>query len=189
VRPLATVLIFAASGCSWFPTEGGLHREGERTVSARAAWGSPIVGKALAWNGLGDVPNYGMGVQSHWFQNDRLAIGAGMNLINFKPKGENVTGGELEARARYFFAESEDVGLFWDFMGGFMRTESQIPPGGTRGNFTFAFGPGIEMPLGDGDSVLLGVEFHHMSNALGRDSSRNPSQNEFLFWLSYTKTW
>jgi hypothetical protein len=70
-----------------------------------------------------------------------------------------------------------------------MRTESEIPPGGTRGNFTFAAGPGAELPLGDGRSLLWGVEFHHMSNARGRQSARNPSQNEFLFWIGYGGTW
>ena len=145
--------------------------------------------KSLAWNGLGDVPNFGVSVHNHWFTSDRIALGLGLSLMQFKPPGRRVTGGELELRFRYYFAEWGDIAFFGDFNGGYMRTQAQIPPGATRGNYTFSFGPGVEIPVSQDTSLLCGYEFHHMSNALGRASSRNPSQNESLLWVGLGIDW
>lgn len=43
---------------------------------------------------------------------------------------------------------------------------------------TFGFGGGVDLPVGAGTSLLLGATYHHISNALGRENERNPSQNE-----------
>jgi len=43
----------------------------------------------------------------------------------------------------------------------------------------------MEIPWGEGSSLLLGATYHHISNALGHDNPRNPSQNEARLWVGY----
>ena len=186
---LALCMVILISGCSHFPTKGGLHSRGERRVITRAFGASPLTGKAIFWHGNGNAPNYGVGVQNYWFLNDRLALGAGLNLLNFDASGANVKGVEFEGRMRYHMFEIQKFGFFWELNGGYMYTENSVPPSGTPGNYTFSFGPGVEMPLSEDSSILLGAEFHHMSNARGRNTPINPSQNEILIWLGHSLKW
>jgi hypothetical protein len=34
-------------------------------------------------------------------------------------------------------------------------------------------------------SFLIGAHYHHLSNALGRENLRNPSQNEVRAWVGF----
>jgi len=188
ISVLAALLLGACQG-PWPCVTGGLHRAGDRVASGRAFYGDPIVGHALAWNGLGDVPVYGAGVQNAWFWEDRLAVGLGLDLMSFDRPGDQAFGAELDTRVRYFYGEVGDLGGFFDFTGGYRQADHAVPPDGTKGNFTFSFGPGFEYRVREEESLLLGVEFHHMSNGRGRNSPRNPSQNELLFWVGYGWSW
>lgn len=155
----------------------------------RAFHGEPIKGRTLVWIGEGNVPNDGVSLQNYWFPEDRLAIGVGVDRIAFRPPGGSVIGWEFEARMRYHCLEMGKVGLFADLNGGWMVSERRFPPEGTRSNYTFSFGPGLEIPLRAGFSMLLGVELHHWSNARGRYATDNPAQNELFPWVGFGIPW
>ena len=72
---------------------------------------------------------------------------------------------------------------------GYLRTTRDVPPRGTQWNYTFSFGPGIDVPICHNTHMLIGSSYHHISNALGRQSQRNPSQNEVRLWLGFEWTW
>jgi len=160
-------------------------------LSARVFYGKPIVGRALWWIGEGDVPNYGVSLQNYFFLQDRVALGLGVNRIEFQPPGKDFGGWEFELRLRYYFLEIEGAGVFFDFNGGWMGAEHSMPPEGTRANYTFSFGPGLDVPLGSGISLLGGCELHHWSNARGTGERAvdNPAQNEFFPWLGLGVRW
>jgi hypothetical protein len=182
------VLALGGQGC-FLPSEGGAHREDERMAVARVFHGKPIVGHALAWVGEGDVPNNGAGVQNYWFLRDRWAFGGGANVTRFRLEPEKVNSWDVEARVRYYAFEAGPAAFFGDVAGGLMVAEHGVPEAGTRKNYTFSFGPGVEIPTGLGPSLLLGCEFHHFSNARGRNASDNPSQNEYLPWAGVGFRW
>lgn len=187
---LATLVPALASiGCGHSLLDGGIHRQGEQMTSVYASHGQPIVGKAIAWNGLGDVPNASAGLAHHWFLRDRLALGAQVTGLLYDLPGDTTHGLEVEGGLRWFLFEPGGAGLFWDWTGGFQHTAHYTPPGGTRDNFTFSFGPGLEVPLGGRWRAFASGEFHHMSNALGRESPRNPSMNELLVTVGLGWTW
>lgn len=154
----------------------------------RAHKGFVVRGKALAWTGLGNAPDVGLGVSSYWFVQDWLAIGAAVSPTRFNPAGPATLGVEVEGASRGYVFQSPDLGLFLDLKGGYLATKRGTPPGGTRDNWTFAFGPGFEVPLGHRFSFVGGAEFHHLSNAKGRDTPRNPSQNEVRSWIGFGLT-
>jgi len=185
---LLFVLLAACKG-TWADRGGGIHRKGEKMWSARAHIGAPIKGKSLAWNGEDNVDNWGAGVWNHWFVRDRIALGAGVSGVMYKPGSREVLGVELEGNFRWYFWEVKKTGFFWDFYGGVLFTENPIPPRGTSTNFSFAFGPGVEFPLGKKLRGFVGAQYHHISNALGRESDMNPAQNEIRGWFSIGRTW
>lgn len=160
----------------------GLDRTpGAEFVSARVHHGVPILQKSFFWDGNGEVDNSGIGL--HWghFVDERLALGLGSNVANWWTGGRDVQSVELEGLIRVY--PEPDWPLFVSGTGGYQLANDQIPPGGTVWNFTFSFGAGVEIPVASGTSALVALDYHHISNALGRESARNPSQNEARFWI------
>lgn len=165
------------------PPKQGASRDARSTVAVvRGHYGVPILQKALFWDGNGEVDDFGLGGQLLAFLCDRFAIGAGLNGTVYKTPGQDEFGAEFEGIARVFPFDLEGTSPFLDFTAGWMQTTGRVPPGGTEWNFTFSFGPGLDIPIGPGTSLQLAAIFHHMSNALGRQNDRNPSQNEGRFW-------
>ncbi len=160
-----------------------LHQAGDEMITVRGQFGQPHTGRTIFWFGKGNHENYGLGAYLHAFVSDSWALGVGIDGSLLKPPGKNVFGVEVEGVSRHYLTQSADYGVFWDFTGGFIQTSRGFPPGGTRWNFTFGFGPGLELPVGSNTDLLVGGYFHHMSNGLGRDTPRNPSQNDLRFWL------
>ncbi|MCA3008758.1 MAG: hypothetical protein INH34_10335 [Phycisphaerales bacterium] len=179
--------LLAAAACAGpapDPTRNraGLDRTpGAEFVSARVHHGVPILQKSFFWDGNGEVDNTGVGF--HWgrFVDERLALGVGSNVANWWTGGRDVHSVELEGLIRVY--PEPDWPLFVSGTGGYQLANDQIPPGGTVWNFSFSFGAGVDIPVAAGTSALIALDYHHISNALGRESQRNPSQNEARFWI------
>ena len=163
------------------PPPGLRHEPGANFVSTRVHYGIPILQKSFFWDGNGEVDDAGIGVHVGRHVSDAVAFGLGTNLVSWWTPGRDVYSCELEGLLRVH--PVRDWPLFVDGTAGFQLANDQIPPGGTVWNFTFGFGGGVELPVAAGTSVLTGVTYHHISNALGRDNERNPSQNEARLWI------
>ena len=187
-RAFLFLTLLPAGGC-FLPAAGGIHRQGEKMAIARIFTGNPITGKALAWEGEARVPNEGVGVYLYYFPEDRVAIGSGVNYTRYRGDDGGQRSLDLEARLRYYAFEVAGASVFADLSGGYLIANESLPPVGTRTNYTFAFGPGVDVPLGGDVSLVLGGEFHHFSNARGSAASDNPSQNEFLLWAGLGFRW
>jgi len=158
----------------------------------RAEYGRPMRGQSFAWFGGYEGESYSLTAQHHSFVSDRIALGAGVTATRFHVTGGHRWGGEVSGCFRWFFAELnelEEMGFFFDFTGGALVTDLPFPPVGTALNFTFTFGPGLEIPITDTVSLLGAIQFHHLSNALGRESPQNPSQNEARVWIGAGIIW
>lgn len=177
----ALALATALAGCAAAP-----HHTGETQLETRAHYSVPLVHRSLFWDGGGDIPNAGGSIFATEYVTDYLALGAGATLTNWFRDGADAQSAEGSVLARVHPFES--LPLFWQGTGGFQQASRNIPDEGTEWNFSFSFGPGMEMPVGDHESLLVGVDYHHISNALGRQSARNPSQNETRFWIGFSWT-
>ena len=165
----------------------GIHRTaGETFLQTRAYYGVPILQKSLLWDGNGEDDDAGIGVHVENFVADGLALGAGLDAGNWFQSGTDAQSGEIEGLLRWY--PLADVPVFWDMHGGYQLATEPVPTGGTDWNFTFGFGPGVDVAIDDGCSLLFGCTYHHTSNALGRDNDRNPSQNEARFWIGFAWT-
>jgi len=149
----------------------------------RVSYGNPSPGHTLAWNSAGEAETLNATVADRWFLSDRVSLGLGVTGSNFRQEGENVLGGEIQGLLRWHFAEWKATSFFWDLDGGGLITTEKVPPESTSRNYTFDFGPGVEVPLDGGFSLLFGVQFHHLSNARGREDESNESQNEIRYGI------
>ena len=193
--PLATTpLLLAIVACSTTGREpgpalphGGIsHRFGDTFLQARTYYGVPILQKSFFWDGNGEDDDAGIGAQVAHFVGDDVAIGAGINLGNWFQSGQDAQSAELEGFLRTYPFHGGP--LFVDLHGGFQQATQAVPTGGTDWNFTFGFGPGVDIPVADDCSLLMGCTYHHTSNALGRMNDRNPSQNEARLWIGFAWT-
>lgn len=156
---------------------------GDRTLNVRGFFGNPIVRRSFFWNGLGSDDQAGLRIRHLWHLTDNTAIGAGVGASTWFEDGPDAYAVEGEVVGRYYFVRREGFGILGELTGGWMQATRPVPSGGTDWNMTFAFGLGLEVPVTQSTDFMFGVTYHHTSNALGRRSARNPSQNEAQFWL------
>jgi hypothetical protein len=158
----------------------------ETLLQTKGYYGIPILQKSLLWDGNGEVDDAGVGVHVAHFVTDDVALGAGINAGAWLLPGADSYSAELEGLLRiYPFGPAP---VFLEGTGGFQQATKNVPPGGTDWNFSFGFGPGMEVPIAHGCDLEFGVGYHHISNALGRDNDRNPSQNEARVWVGLAWT-
>ncbi len=163
------------------PIAGSQHVAGSRFLTTHAFYGVPILQRSFFWDGNGEVDDSGIGVHAGQCLDDHVAIGAGSNVATWWAPGSDIYSLEIEALVRVH--PDRDWPVFLDGTGGYQLANDDIPPGGTVWNFTFSFGGGLEFPIGKATSLLTGLQYHHISNALGRENERNPSQNEARLWV------
>jgi len=187
---LATATSLAMAACSTPSTQppappaaGVQHGAGDTFASVGAFYGVPVLGKSFFWDGNGEVDDSGLDLHAGRFVEEDVAIGVGSRFATWWTPGKDVYSGEFEGLLRIYPVHS--LPLFVDGTGGYQLANDDIPPGGTVWNFTFGFGSGVDLAVGDHSSVQMGATYHHISNALGRQNDRNPSQNEVRFWLGY----
>lgn len=173
----------AVSGLLLSCSSTPLHSKGETVRSLRALYGNPLVGKSLAWDSSGNEETASVSAAQRWFVSNRLALGIGLTGTRFDQTEKNVYGAEVQGLMRWHFTEWKATGFFWDLDGGYLRTTDKVPSMSTPWNYTFDFGPGFEVPLSGTLRLQTGIQYHHLSNALGPDNSKNESQNEARFWV------
>jgi hypothetical protein len=164
-----------------------LPKQGELVLDARAFYGIPILQKSFFWDGNGEVDAAGMKVREMWHATDAFAIGSGVTGSNWFLDGEDAQSVEFELVGRYLFYRADNDAFAWFFetTGGYQYATDPVPEGGTVWNWTFSFGPGLLVPVSPNFDFQTGLTYHHVSNALGRENDRNPSQNEAQLWVGF----
>ncbi|MCA8975227.1 MAG: hypothetical protein KDC98_10925 [Planctomycetes bacterium] len=163
-----------------------LPKAGDRSADFRVYYGFPILQKSFFWDGNGENDEAGLKMRHLWHLTDDFAIGLGLTGSAWFIGGPDAFAAEGEAVGRYYAYRSEDLGVFAELTGGWIQSTRPIPVGGTEWNMTFSFGPGFEVPFDDRLNLLGGVTYHHVSNALGHENRRNPSQNEVQGWIGFS---
>lgn len=153
---------------------------GSDFVLARVHQGVPIHGESLFWDGDGDISESGLGVQFGRQVSERVVVGGGTNLAGWWTSGSDVFSAEFEALVRA--RPVADWPVFVDGTVGYLYASDPIPEEGTAWNLSFGLGGGVELPLDHCTSLMLGANYHHISNGKG-SSDRNPTENEGRFWV------
>ena len=119
---------------------------------------------------------YGIALGLKWFLVDDFAFAPALNLWGFSQEGENAFGGGLDLMFEWHFLSRETWSMYVDFGCGLLGTNEPVPFNGSQFNFTPQAGLGATFDVGQDRRWILGVRWHHISNASlyannpGRDS-------------------
>ncbi len=115
----------------------------------------------------GDTSNteYGLGLGMQWFLVDDFAFAPTINIWGFSQEVKNAFGGSVDLMFQWHFIKGESWTLFSDFGCGLLGSNNNVPSGGSQFNFTPQAGLGVTFDVGQDRRWIVGVRWHHISNA------------------------
>jgi hypothetical protein len=166
----------------------------------------PAFGAKDSWRWHLSV-GYGREVETNWDQNflfgggveyfiiDDLSLVMELNVLYFDqtsepglPPAHDAWGINFNLLVRWHFIAADTWSIYADGGAGMIGTTDPVPGpdtrnnlGGTTFNFTPQIGFGGSFEVAQDIRLLLGLRFHHMSNA--QSEFNNPGRNSLLFYV------
>ncbi len=165
---LRTLMLQEATPATESAPTAAFGAEGSTRWSITGRWGVEVK----------DTGNneYGLGLGLQWFLVDDFAFAPELNLWGFSQEGESALGGSLDLMFQWHFFNGTGWSLYGDFGCGMLGTNHNVPFDGSQFNFTPQAGLGVTFDVGQDRRWIIGVRWHHISNATlyqnnpGRDS-------------------
>ena len=169
-------------------TPSGIPSVGVKPFGTKDTWRWNIHGgfgaqvKELENNHLGLL---GGGLSYFVVQDLSLELEA--SLLYISQIGNDAVGGNLSLLARWHFHAEETWSLYVDFGSGLLGTTDEVPgptnvfpEGAAQFNFTPQAGLGLSYEVAPETRLLVGLRWHHISNA--RTNETNPGRDSFLIY-------
>ncbi len=142
-----------------------------------------VFGAGVAIDG-DDSTDLGGFAQMTWFIVDDVELGGEAGVWHFQQRGEDAAGGSLSALIRWHFVNEGRLSLFVDGGIGMLGATDDVPEGGTELNFMPRAGVGATWRPWDGEMrLLLGLRWHHISNARSSGAEDNPSRDGAMLYV------
>lgn len=121
-----------------------------------------------------------LGVGLQYYIVDGFAFAPQIKMWGFFQSGEDAVGGSLDILFQWHIIRRETWSFFGDFGCGMLGTNKNVPIAGSQFNFTPQAGVGFTFDVGNDRRAVVGVKWHHISNAsLYRD---NPGRDSILVY-------
>jgi hypothetical protein len=120
------------------------------------------------------------GVEFEYFMEDNLSLDLGFFGINVDQVGPSANGFNFTLQLRWHFISKESWSMFLEGGAGLLRTTENVPTGGSKFNFTPQAGVGFSYDIGNNNRWLIGVKWHHISNA--NTYATNPGRDSIMVW-------
>ena len=117
---------------------------------------------------------------SHFFANGH-SVNLELNSMAFNQAEKNAIGLNLSVILRWHFYRRHNWSLYFDGGAGILGTTNDVPSAGSNFNFTPQVGVGSTIPLTDNRRLMVGVRWHHISNADLYDS--NPGRDSIMGYV------
>lgn len=148
--------------------------------AARTWWWNAYGTAAAAYGEDGE--HYGVTWAASYFLEQNFSVDfelAGLYFNQPKDEPPDTFGGNFNILFRWHFVAKEDWTLFVDGGAGLLAVADEVPYGGSNLNFTPQAGLGATLDLGPNTDgrLLLGLRWHHISNARTRGNDENPGRN------------
>lgn len=121
-----------------------------------------------------------LGVEFDYFIANNLSLDIGLNLLNVTQIGDNTDGVNFTLQLRWHAIAKEKWSFFLEGGAGLMLTDNNVPQNGSDFNFTPQAGLGFSFDAGDQSRWLIGLRWHHISNA--NTHRTNPGRDSLMFW-------
>jgi hypothetical protein len=120
------------------------------------------------------------GVEFEYFMEDDLSLDLGFFGMDVDQRGPNANGFNFTLQLRWHFISNDSWSMFLEGGAGLLRTTENVPDGGSKFNFTPQAGLGMTFDIGNNNRWLLGVKWHHISNA--NTYATNPGRDSIMIW-------
>ncbi len=120
------------------------------------------------------------GVEFDYFVDENLSLDLGFFGMTVDQDGPNANGFNFTLQLRWHFIAKESWSMFLEGGAGLLRTSDNVPSGGSSFNFTPQAGLGFSFDIGNQNRWLVGVKWHHISNA--NTYSTNPGRDSIMIW-------
>lgn len=117
---------------------------------------------------------------SHFFV-DGHSVNLELNGMAFSQTGEDAVGLNLGLIMRWHFLRQQNWSLYVDGGAGLLGTTSDVPTTGSSFNFTPQAGGGATIRLNDQERLMVGLRWHHISNAEIYDG--NPGRDSIMGYV------
>lgn len=121
---------------------------------------------------------FGGAVSFTYFMVKNFSVDFEIGLAKFGQDGPDAWGGNFNILLRWHFLARDTWSLYVDGGVGFLRTNDDVPDNGSNYNFTPQAGIGASFDIGNDWRLMVGVRWHHISNADTADS--NPGRDSLL---------
>ena len=121
----------------------------------------------------------GIGISEFLF--NRHSINLEFNTIYFDQPGENAVGFNLNLLGRWHFIKQDNWTIYFDGGAGVMGTTNDVPRRAAGFNFTPQVGGGASIQLKEGQNLLFGLRWHHISHA--DTFGRNPGRDSLMGYI------
>ncbi len=121
-----------------------------------------------------------LGVEFDYFIDDNLSLDLGFFGMNVDQLGPNTRGFNFTLQLRWHFVVEDSWSMFLEGGAGLLRTGERVPASGSKFNFTPQAGLGFSFDAGNDIRWLLGLKWHHISNA--NTYSTNPGRDSIMVW-------
>lgn len=101
---------------------------------------------------------------SHFFAKGH-SVNLELNGLAFEQPGDDAVGANLNFLVRSHWIRGENWSVYIDGGAGILGTTESVPEPGSTFNFTPQVGLGSTFNINDEQRVMLGVRWHHISNA------------------------
>jgi hypothetical protein len=121
---------------------------------------------------------------------ENVSLELELNAVYFDQAGDNAYGANFNLLARWHFLARDRWSLYVDGGGGVMSTTERVPDrtgGIDRGsdfNFTPQGGVGLSHRVAENTRMLVGLRWHHISNA--RTHDENPARDSLLVYAGFS---
>ena len=132
------------------------------------------------WDIKRDNQEYLAGVSWSYFVIDDVSMELEFNGLFADQKTDNAAGFNFNLIFRWHFWTEERWSTYLDFGAGLLLSTDHIPQNGSSFNFTPQGGVGLTYALREETRLILGVRWHHISNA--NTFEDNPGRDSILFY-------
>lgn len=160
--------------------------EGVDIDNSALAWGTPDTWRWGIVGGYGkDVKNSDnslttIGLEFEYFAEDDLSIDLGFLFMDVDQVGGGANGFNFTLQLRWHAVKRDDFSFFLEGGAGMLRTSENVPIGGSKFNFTPQAGLGCSFAMNNDARWLIGLRWHHISNANTYDT--NPGRDSWQLW-------
>ena len=121
-----------------------------------------------------------IGVEFEYFIENALSLDLGFFGMGVNQEGPDANGLNFTLQLRWHFNDMGSWSMFMEGGAGLLRTTNHVPAGGSSFNFTPQAGLGMSFDIGNHNRWLIGVKWHHISNANTYDT--NPGRDSWQVW-------